>query len=177
MQPAHRERSIMKKIPYEPIPDPPIFGGKEGYFKRTPRILWIRGALSDLAILAPLIVVITIGVSAIFYRCYNGWEYSTSLYYACQTIVGIMYGVPEGEDRISQSFTLFLYFLGTTYIYAAIAAYANLVAERTVKSAKDIVLIENVRDLTNNAGVILPRQWIKYFCNIACNALDWNHKK
>jgi hypothetical protein len=100
---------------------------------------------------------------------------STAVYYACQTVVGNMYGEPEEVDKMSQSFSLFLYFLGATYVYAAIAAYANLIAERTVQSAKDIVLMEHVENLNN--GIILPRHWLVYWCNKVCNALNWNHNK
>ena len=80
------------------------------------------------------------------------------------------------EDRLSRSFTLFLYVLGSTYVYAAVAAYANLIAERAVKSARDIVYMERVEDLDYN-GVIRPRHWVAYFCNLVFNALDWNHNK
>jgi len=136
----------------------------------------MRSALSELSVLAPLIICITILISSGFYRYYNGWETTTSIYYACQTVVGVMYGIPEGEDRLSRSFTLFLYFLGSTYVYAAVAAYANLIAERAVKSARDIVYMERVEDLDYN-GVIRPRHWVAYFCNLVFNALDWNHNK
>jgi hypothetical protein len=164
---------LVRKSSYQSLQDQSLNG--DGVLSRAPRLLWIRGAMTEIAILAPIIVVITISVSTIFYRCYDGWEFSTSLYFACQTIVGIMYGVPE-EDRKSQGYTLLLYFLGSTYIYAAIAAYANLIAERTVASAKDIALMEHVEDL-DNRGVILPRDWVVYACNKFCNALDWNHNK
>lgn len=172
-------------VSYGSIPSEPDTGrtrasslsDSDGYlFRRAPRLLWIRGALSDLSVLAPTIILVTIIAASVFYRRYNEWEISTAVYYACQTVAGIMYGVPGGEDRISKSFTLFLYFLGATYIYAFIAAYANLIAERAVNSAKDIVLMERVEDLDND-GVILPRDWIVYFCNLIGQALDWNNNK
>jgi hypothetical protein len=169
--PRSRPFSISSSFQYEPIPDQSV-----EIEAKTSRLLWIHGAMSDISKLAPIIIVVTLAISSLFFKFYHGWEYSTSLYFAVQALVGVMYGEPEEDDRISQSVTLFLYFLGATYIYAAIAAYANLVAERTVKSARDIVHMEQVEDLDND-GIIVPRDWVVYFCNRFFNALDWNNHK
>ena len=146
------------------------------YTRATTRsVLWIRGMLSELSILVPFVVLSAIIISTIFYNKYNKWELSTSLYFSCQALVGIMYEVPAEDDRGSQLFTLILYILGSTCIYGAIAAYVNLIAERAVQSAKDIVLMESIESSRN--GIIRPRDWCLYMCNKICYALDWNNNK
>ena len=148
----------------------------EMFLTRQPSILWIRSALSDLCIRASVVIAVTIAISTICFKYYNGWETSTSLFFACQTIVGIMYGEPEETDRLSQSLTMLLYFLGSTYMYVAVAAYASLIAERTVKSARDIVLLEQVDDLENN-DTPRHRSLLIRACNHISTALDWHDNK
>lgn len=87
-----------------------------------------------------------------------------------------MYGVPEEKDRYSQIFSLLLYFLGATYIYAAIAAYADIITERAVALSKDVARMDNVIDLDGD-GVISCSEWMTYFHSRLFSILNWNENK
>jgi hypothetical protein len=80
------------------------------------------------------------------------------------------------QKRTIELDNLVLYFLGSTYIYAAVAAYANIVAERALASAKDIVHMEKVEDL-NHDGFISPFEWGVFFVNRFFSVLNWNENK
>lgn len=131
---------------------------------------------TDLTILAPLLIFGIISVGTIFYKIDQDWDFSTCVYFAAQALVGVMYGVPEETSRISKVVTLFIYFLGSTFVYAAISEYANIIAERAVQSAKDIVRMESVQDVYGD-GYISPRNWFRFCVNRALSAVNWNKRK
>ena len=130
--------------------------------------------LSDIAFLAPFIVFSVIAISTVFYKIHEHWDIYTCFWYSCQALIGAVYNIPEGKDSITKSFTLFLYFLGGSFVYAAIAAYANSIVERAVSSAKDIVRLELDQD---GDGIITRRERIHYYCNECLLALNWNERK
>jgi hypothetical protein len=132
--------------------------------------------LAKLYVLAPLLIITTITVASLFYKFYHNWEMSTCVYYACQILIGVMYGVPAETDRYSQMFSLLLYFLGATYIYAAIAAYANIITERAVASSKDVARMDNVTDLDGD-GVLSCGEWMTFIYNRILSAMNWNQNK
>jgi hypothetical protein len=113
---------------------------------------------SNVAVLAPFTIFITISGATLFYKLHHNWDISTCIYYSCQAVIGVVYGVPEETDQASKIFTMILYLLGTTIIYAVIAEYTNIIVERAMKSANDISRMETVQDL-NGDGRISRYEW------------------
>lgn len=61
-------------------------------------------------------------IGIIFYKYQNEWRWSTSIFYAINTLVGILYDVPQSKTNIADVFTLLFYIYGTFFLAGIIGA-------------------------------------------------------
>jgi hypothetical protein len=99
--------------------------------------------LAKLSLIAPLVLVLSLVISTIFYKNHHDWDYPTSIFFATQTIVGVMYGVPSENDRVGKIFTMFAYIIGTTFVATATGAYVTVVVQAAVLRARERLHLSN----------------------------------
>ena len=90
-----------------------------------------------LEVVAPLVFLTSLLIGTVFYGLVNRWTWDMSFYFAAQTLLGNMYGVPIEPTSLSVMFTLFYFIWGTTMLAAAISGLANQILIRTVRSISE----------------------------------------
>ena len=90
-----------------------------------------------LEVVAPLVFLTSLLIGTVFYGLVNRWTWDMSFYFAAQTLLGNMYGVPIEPTSLSVMFTLFYFVWGTTMLAAAISGLANQILIRTVRSISE----------------------------------------
>ena len=84
-------------------------------------------SLSESLVIGPVVFCLAVAIAAIFYHFENGWELSTCVFFAAQTLLGCNYSGPR-ESESSRFFTLGLYMLGTTLVAGAVSVFAANIA-------------------------------------------------
>ena len=90
-----------------------------------------------LEVAAPLVFLVSLLIGTVFYAWINRWSWDLSFYFAAQTLLGNMYGVPIEPNSLSVMFTLFYFIWGTTMLAAAISGMANQILIRTVRTISE----------------------------------------
>lgn len=85
----------------------------------------------------PIILIISLLFGVAFYVVYDGWDLSTSFFFATQALLGVMYGVPLQPHSLSEIFTLCYYLYGSTLIAGAIGAFAGHLVTTAPQIAAD----------------------------------------
>jgi len=81
-------------------------------------------------------IAMSLLIGMILYVNVDGFDLATSYYYACSSLFGVLYGVPQ-ESPSSQSYTLALYLFGSSLLAGAVGAFASeLVRKATHVKAK-----------------------------------------
>lgn len=97
----------------------------------------LQATWENAAVVAPLIVGISLFFGVIFYSIVNGWDISLSYFFAANVLFGDMYLVPTEPNPWSHVFTLFYFLWGTTLLAGAITSAANMIVNSAVRIAAE----------------------------------------
>jgi hypothetical protein len=74
-----------------------------------------------------LMICFSLFIGIIFYKYQNQWRWSTSIFFAINTLLGILYDVPERKGDMVDVFTLFYYIYGAFFLAGIIGALIGTV--------------------------------------------------
>lgn len=124
---------------------------------------------------APFITVLSLGLGTVFYHGANGWDYSTSFFYAVSALLGVLYYVPANATSYGDLFTIIYYIYGAFFLAGVIGTYGGwLVANAPEISASERrKLISDGPQDADGDGRVGWNDTLYYWVNVVVYNLAW----
>mmetsp|Transcript_1793 Transcript_1793/g.2816 ORF Transcript_1793/g.2816 Transcript_1793/m.2816 type:complete len:518 (+) Transcript_1793:69-1622(+) len=84
---------------------------------------------------APAIAIVSLLVGVCFYKIANDWPLSTSVFYAINTLLGILYMVPGNKSDTADAFTILYYVYGVFVLTGIVGTYIGVMISRAPQIA------------------------------------------
>jgi hypothetical protein len=79
----------------------------------------------------PILITLSLLIGIVYYKYENHWRLSTAVFIAVNTLIGILYEVPENRTHAADIFTLFYYIYGVFFLTAILGTLIGIVISRS----------------------------------------------
>jgi hypothetical protein len=110
-------------------------------------------------------VIASVAVGVICYMYLNDWKFSTALFYAVNTLLGVLYGIKNKNDS-AEWFTVLYFIYGVFFVALVIGSYVGFMITNASQIAamerRKLMEVSLAKNDTRGRRINVCRQYVRY---------------